>query len=203
MKAVVQECTRKLNFFPVKGGCSEVYSLRTILHEVNLRFDQFNIPQLSYMMAHNEPNPTNSTQARAIDGIYMRVLSTAQGGHEIFNVSTGEIIQRRKITCVPITDGIVKAVEAWARRDSMDVYKRKIENKHGIILYDSMIAGVELEYQEETKDPPEEGAEEEAQEVNEMRKQKLNQTKKSTKCKKKAVLKRMTKRISKVKSNRW
>jgi hypothetical protein len=30
MKAVVQECTRKLNFFLVKGGCSEVYSPRTI-----------------------------------------------------------------------------------------------------------------------------------------------------------------------------
>jgi hypothetical protein len=24
MKAVVQECTKKLNFFPVKGGCSDV-----------------------------------------------------------------------------------------------------------------------------------------------------------------------------------
>jgi type V secretory pathway adhesin AidA len=56
-------------------------------------------------------------------------------------------------------------IEALARRDSMEAYK--IENKHGIILYDSMIAGVELEDQEETEDPPEEEAEEEAQEVEE------------------------------------
>jgi hypothetical protein len=34
----------------------------------------------------------------------------------------------------------------------MDAYK--IENKHGIILYYSIIAGVELEDQEETEDPP-------------------------------------------------
>jgi hypothetical protein len=75
------------------------------------------------------------------------------------------VIQRRNVTCIPITDTIVKVIKAWARRDSMEAYK--IENKRGIILYDSMIAGVELEDQEETKDPPEEGAEEEAQEVEE------------------------------------
>jgi hypothetical protein len=165
MKAVMQESMKKLNFFPVKGSCYEVYSPRTILHEVNLRFDQCKVPQLSYVMAHDEPTPTNSTQARAIDGIYMRALTTAQGGHEIFNVKTGEVIQRRNITSVPVTDAIVKAVKAWARRDSMEAYK--IENKHGIILYDSMIAGVELEDQEETKDPPEEEAQEGAQEFEE------------------------------------
>ena len=33
IKSVVQECTRQLNFFPAKGGCSEYYSPREILHE--------------------------------------------------------------------------------------------------------------------------------------------------------------------------
>jgi hypothetical protein len=92
------------------------------------------------VLAHDEPNPTSSTQARAIDGIYMRTLSSAQGGHEVFNVSTGEVIQRRNVTVVPITDEVIKAVEAWAKKDSMEAFK--IENKHGIILCDSMIAGV-------------------------------------------------------------
>jgi hypothetical protein len=32
MKPVVQECTRKLNFFPAKGGCSDYYSPQEILH---------------------------------------------------------------------------------------------------------------------------------------------------------------------------
>jgi hypothetical protein len=50
MKSVVQECTRKLNFFLVKGGISDVYSPRTILHEVNLSFDQCRVPQLSYVL---------------------------------------------------------------------------------------------------------------------------------------------------------
>jgi hypothetical protein len=92
------------------------------------------------VLAHDEPNPTNGAQARAIDGIYMRTLLSAQGGHEVFNVSTGEVIQQRNVTVVLITGEFIKAVEACAKRDSMEAFK--IENKHGIILYDSMIAGV-------------------------------------------------------------
>jgi hypothetical protein len=163
MKSVVQEYTRKLNFFPVRGGISDVYSPRTILHEVNLSFEQCRVPQLSYVLAHDEPNPTNSTQARAIDGIYMRTLSSAQGGHEVFNVSTGEVIQQRNVTVVPITDEVIKAVEAWAKKDSMEAFK--IENKHGIILYDSMIAGVgEDDQDQENQENQEEEEAEEAQE---------------------------------------
>jgi hypothetical protein len=147
MKSVVQECTRKLNFFPVKGGCSSIYSPRIIMHEINLKFEQCKMPQLSYVLAHDEPDPTNSTQARAIDGIYMRALTTAQGGHEVFNLSTGEVIPRRNITCVLITDAVVKAFEALAKRDSMEAFK--VEDKRGIILYDSTLAGVGLDGQDE------------------------------------------------------
>jgi hypothetical protein len=64
-----------------------VYSPRTILYEINLGYEHFRVPQLAYVLAHDEPEPLNSTQPRAIDGIYMRPLSNAQGGHEIFNVN--------------------------------------------------------------------------------------------------------------------
>jgi hypothetical protein len=145
--SVVQECTRKLNFFPVKGGCSDVYSPRMILHEVNVSYEICNVPQLSYVIAHDEPIPLNSTQPRGIDGIYLRPVSNAQGGHEILNLSTNEVIQRRKVTQIPMTDDVVKAVEALAKRDSMDPFK--METKHGVILYDAATAGVEDPEEEE------------------------------------------------------
>jgi hypothetical protein len=151
---------KEVNFFPVRGGCSDVYSPRTILHELNLGYDHCRVPQLAYVLAHDEPELMNSTQLRAIDGIYMRLLSNAQVGHEIFNVNTGEVIQRRNVTVIPITDEIVKAVEVLAKRDSMEAYK--IESKHGVILYDSMIAGVqdeEVENQEEARSESEETGE--------------------------------------------
>jgi hypothetical protein len=52
----------------------------------------------------------------------------------VFNLSTGEVIQQRNVTCIPITDSVIKAVEALAKRDSMEAFK--IEDKHGIILSD-------------------------------------------------------------------
>jgi hypothetical protein len=158
MKSVMQECKRKLTFFLVKGGCSSIYSPRIILHEINLKFEQCKVPQLSYVLAHDEPDPTNSTQARAIDGIYMRALTTAQGGHEVYNLSTGEVIQQRNVTCVPIANAVVKAVEALAKRDSLESFK--IQDKHGIIQYDSTLAGVGLDGQDEEEDPPEEEVQE-------------------------------------------
>jgi hypothetical protein len=59
LKSVVQECTRKLNYFPAKGGCSLYYSPREILHELKLNYVSCKIPQLAYVMAHDEPKPTN------------------------------------------------------------------------------------------------------------------------------------------------
>jgi hypothetical protein len=37
----------------------------------------------------------NSLKARAIDCINLRLLSSTQGGHEIMNLSTVQIIRRR------------------------------------------------------------------------------------------------------------
>jgi hypothetical protein len=96
IKSVVQECTIKLNFVQVKGSCSAEFSPRAILHEVNLSFEQCKVPQLAYVLAHNEPIPLNSTQPRAIDGIYMRSVSNAQGIHEVLNLATNEVILRRR-----------------------------------------------------------------------------------------------------------
>jgi hypothetical protein len=71
------------------------------------------------MLAHDEPNPTNLTAPRALDGIYMRPLSNAHGGHKILNLETKQIIVHRNISVVPITPDVVKAVEALAKRDRL------------------------------------------------------------------------------------
>jgi hypothetical protein len=166
MKWVVQECTRKLNLFPVKGGCSDVYSPRMIMHEVNLKFDQCKVPQLAYVLAHDEPNPTKSTEPRAIDRIYMRLLTNMQGGHEVFNLNTGEVIHRRNVTQLPVSDQVIAAVEALAKRDSMELFK--VETKHGQILHDSSIAGVERSDQTKgDQDQAERSEEDEEEDSNE------------------------------------
>jgi hypothetical protein len=148
IKCVVQECTRKLNFFPVKHGCSEYFSPREILHEQKLNYaHECQIPTLSYVLIHYEPTPTNSMQPRALDGIYMRPISNANGGHEVLHLATNEIITWRNLTVIPITPAVIKAVETLAKRD--DVYSFKIESQKGVLLYNSSTAGVDDEDDED------------------------------------------------------
>ena len=117
IKALVMESTRKLNFFPPKGGISSYYSLRDILHSEKLDYNrQCHIPPFSHVMAHDEPQPSNTNQARVIDLIYLRPLANAQGGHEVLNLLTGGIITRCNVTIIPMTPSIIKAIEDWAQR---------------------------------------------------------------------------------------
>ena len=148
IKSVVQECTQKLNYFPAKEGCSAYYSPCKILHETKLDYKtQCSVPQLAYVLAHDEPHPMNTTEPRALDGIYMRPMSNAQGGHEILHLATNRIIHRRNITIVPITPAVIQAVEALALRDGVASFK--METKHGVVLYDAATAGVQQTPQNE------------------------------------------------------
>ena len=53
---MVMETTAKLNYFPTKGGCSNYFSLREILHHVKLDYKKHcSMPLLSYVLTHNEP----------------------------------------------------------------------------------------------------------------------------------------------------
>lgn len=55
------ECARKLNFFPPKGGISQVYSPRGILHHRKLDYVKHcSVPFGAYVQAHDEPTPLNS-----------------------------------------------------------------------------------------------------------------------------------------------
>jgi hypothetical protein len=69
---------------------------------------------------------------RALDGIYMRPLSTAQGGHEVLHLATNEVIVCRNLTVVLMTEAVIQAVERLAKKD--DVFSFKIESKHGVSL---------------------------------------------------------------------
>jgi len=101
------------------------------------------IPFLSYVLAHDEPLPSNSQELRAIYCIYVNpAVHSAQGGHECYNIATGKIINHRCVTIALTTSTIIAAVEAAAHPDKMD--KLHFKFKHRIILYDSsQIAGVD------------------------------------------------------------
>jgi hypothetical protein len=69
------------------------------------------IPQFSYVIAHTERQPKNTNASRGIDAIYIRPISSTQGGHEIMNLATGKIITRAHVTLIPITPTVINIVQ--------------------------------------------------------------------------------------------
>ena len=147
--AMVQ--TNLLNYFPVKGGISEYYSPKTILGGTPLDYDKHCVVPLgTYVQANHESQATNDNTARTINCIYLRPCNNIQGGHELMDLNSGRVITRGgKITEIPITSVVIKAVEAIAEREGFKSLKFK--NRHGVIFYDTnWTAGVE--YEEEVDD---------------------------------------------------
>ena len=138
IKALVMEATKKLNFFPPQGGVSQYYSPRMILHQSPLNYDKHFTHEFGqFVQAHNDnPKTKNTTAPRTLDCIYLRYTNAQQGGHELLDLHTAQVITRHAVTAVPITPLIVKRVEALASKDGVKNIKFVFRNH-------ALIAGVD------------------------------------------------------------
>jgi hypothetical protein len=94
VKMLVMESAKKLNFFPPKGGISQYYSPRTIMHQRDLDYNkQCLIPFGTFVQAHDEPDHKNNQQPRSLDCIYMRYNDNDQGGHELLDLAPEKLIK--------------------------------------------------------------------------------------------------------------
>ena len=149
IKILVIDSAKKLNFFPSKHGISKYYSPRMILHQRNLDYSKHcQYAFGTYVQAHDEPDPSNTTAPRTLDCIYLRYSDNEQGGHDLLHLQTNHMITRHHIIPIPITPAIIKQVDHIAKMDGMPK-GLKITNHTGQVLYDSAwIAGVEYDEDE-------------------------------------------------------
>ena len=133
IKYMAMLCTKQLNYFPQRGGVSKYFSPHMIMSQRDLDYERdLKVPFGAYVQACHEPNPTNTNAPRAIDAIYLMPLDNAQGGHEDMDLNSGRVVTRRKVTPLPVTPSVIKAVEAMAAKQGMKSLKFK--NRHGVIF---------------------------------------------------------------------
>ena len=122
-----------------------------ILHQENLDYAKHGLYTFGeYVLGHNEPNPSNTEEARALDCIYLRPTSNMQGGNELYRLHTNSVITRRKCTPMPLTPSIIKQVHALVTLDNIP-QGIKIQNRTGLTIFNSSwTAGVDYneEYEE-------------------------------------------------------
>jgi hypothetical protein len=115
-----------LNSFPAKRGISLYYSLRTILELPPLDYDKHcAVPFGAYVQANHETNQTNSNAVRTIDAIYLQPALIMQGGHELHDLNSNRVITCARVSIIPVTDGVIKAIEQIAKKQGFKSLKLK------------------------------------------------------------------------------
>jgi hypothetical protein len=137
----------QLNLFPAKGGISPYYSLGTILGLPPLDYDKHCAETFgAYIQANHETNQTNSNATGTIDAIYLlRPALHMQGGHELYDLNSSRVvITHARVSQIPITDVVIKAIEQIAEDQ---VFKSlKFKNQKGAIFHNAdWIAGVDYD----------------------------------------------------------
>jgi hypothetical protein len=80
-----------LNYFPVKGGVSEIYGPKAIMSGKVLDFKKNSFPFGSYCQVHEEKLPCNSLVNRTLRAISLGPSRNAQGGHKFFTLNASRV----------------------------------------------------------------------------------------------------------------
>ena len=144
---MVMETSVKLNYFTSKGGWSNYFILREILHHVKLDYKKHcSMPLLSYVLTHDEPTLTNTVHMHALDCLFLHAIKTKQGGYECYHIPTCQVITQPYVTVVPTTPTIIATINALGKSDG--IQSLKITNLFRHLLFDSsedpaLLAGVD------------------------------------------------------------
>jgi hypothetical protein len=101
---LVQTQASQLNLFPAKGEISPYYSPRTVLGLPTLDYVKHcTVPFGAYVQANHKTHQTNSNASQTIDAIYLRPVNSMQGGKELYDLNSGRVITRARVTKIPVT----------------------------------------------------------------------------------------------------
>ena len=107
-----------MSSFPVKSGISEKWSPRELVswHKLDAKL-HCRSPFGSYCEVHVDPDITNTLEPRTKWAICMGPMGNLQGSYKFLSLTTGKKVTRRTFTEMPITESVIKQVEAIAVKD--------------------------------------------------------------------------------------
>jgi hypothetical protein len=105
IRYMVQTQASQLNLFPANGGISPYYRPRTILGLSTLDYVKHcTVPFGAYVQANHKANQISSNASQTIDAIYLQPVNSMQGGHELYDLNSGRVITRARVTQIPVWD---------------------------------------------------------------------------------------------------
>ena len=123
--------TKNRSLFPRKTGISKYYSPYVILKGRVIDFKkEFEFSFGDYVQANHIHQIKNNNLPRSFDAIYLRADDSYQGGHQVMNLSTGNMARRVKCEVMKMTSVVVDRVQAMAARQgykTLKFYNRKLQ----------------------------------------------------------------------------
>jgi hypothetical protein len=59
--------------------------------------------------ANHKTNQTSSNASRTLDAIYIRLVNNMQGGHEFYDLNSGQVITQARVKQIHVTTVGIKA----------------------------------------------------------------------------------------------
>ncbi|CAJ1939470.1 unnamed protein product [Cylindrotheca closterium] len=142
-EAIAKRVAQTSNFYPAKGGISAYYSPHMILLRRQVDYSKEFVAELgSYV--HGYGHDTRSDhRSRTIEAIYLGPADNMQTGHKLYDLNTKREVTRPRITVLPITDQVIKLVEAHAAEEGVTDLRTYSRRNGEIILDADLLAGVD------------------------------------------------------------
>ncbi|CAJ1968676.1 unnamed protein product [Cylindrotheca closterium] len=142
-EAIAKQVAQTSNFYPAKGGISAYYSPHMILLRRQVDYSKEFVAELgSYV--HGYKHVTRSDhRSRTIEAIYLGPADNMQKGHKLYDLNTKREVTRPRITVLPITDQVIKLVEAHAAEEGVTDLRTYSRRNGEIILDADLLAGVD------------------------------------------------------------
>jgi hypothetical protein len=115
MMHMVFYVVKLLNYFPEKGGVSEIYGSKAIMSGEITDFKKFSLPFSTYCQVHEEKLPQNSLAERTLGAISLGPSRNAQGGHKFFTLNTSRVITHWSWDVIPMPKSVVDRVNYIGR----------------------------------------------------------------------------------------
>jgi hypothetical protein len=123
VKHLVLHAVMFINAYADPQGISTDLSPREIILRWNLSTDRHCRAQFgSYCVAFDEPDSTvtNTMQERAIQAICLGPTGNFQGTHKFLDLSSGQVVKRKRFDELPMPDSVIRKLERWGRRDKQN-----------------------------------------------------------------------------------
>ncbi|CAJ1968087.1 unnamed protein product [Cylindrotheca closterium] len=140
---MAKQVAQTSNFYPAKGGISAYYSPHKILLRRQVDYSKEFVAELG-LYVHGYGHDTRSDhRSRTIEVIYLRPADNMQKGHKLYDLNTRKEVTRPQITVLPITDQVIKLVEAHATEEGVTDLQTYSRRNGEIILDADLLAGVD------------------------------------------------------------